>query len=119
MLATSTNKLKEIKDLEFETNRSAVGVIMASKGYPETSTKGCVIKGVEAVVAKPNQLVFHSGTTKNSKGEWTTNGGRVLLNVVIANELKVAANLATAACSEIVFDGSQYRNDIAKKAFIT
>lgn len=117
MMATAADHLNTVPDLDFDLNRSAVGVVMASKGYPETSTKGCVINGIEVVASKANHLVFHSGTAKNEKGEWTTNGGRVLINVVIANDLKVAANLATSACDVVVFEGAQYRRDIAKKAF--
>lgn len=119
MLATSSNNLKNITDLQFESNRSAVGVVMASKGYPETSTKGCVISGLATVEAKDNHIVFHSGTARNAEGNWTTNGGRVLISVVIANDLKVAADLATNSCQFIRFDGSQHRRDIAKKAFRT
>lgn len=119
MVATSSNQLNKISQLEFENNRSTVGVIMASKGYPETSTKGCVIKGISKVAANENHLVFHSGTAKNEKGEWTTNGGRVLIAVAIAHDLNMAANMATTACNVITFDGSQHRRDIAKKAFRT
>lgn len=117
MVKTCNNQLKNIPELEFEANRSAVGVVMASKGYPETSTKGCVISGIETIAVKNDYLVFHSGTSKNDKGEWTTNGGRVLINVSLASDLNVAANLATSACDVVVFDGAQYRRDIAKKAF--
>jgi phosphoribosylamine--glycine ligase/phosphoribosylglycinamide formyltransferase/phosphoribosylformylglycinamidine cyclo-ligase len=116
MMAASTNQLKDIPELEFEKNRSAVGVVMASKGYPETSTKGCIITGIETIAEKDNHLVFHSGTAKNEKGEWVTNGGRVLINVALADDLTVAANLATSACDVVVFDGAQYRRDISKKA---
>lgn len=119
MMATALNQLKTIPELDFELNRSAVGVVMASKGYPETSTKGCIIRGVETIAKKPNHLVFHSGTAKNDKDDWTTNGGRVLINVAIASDLNVAAQLATSACDVITFDGAQYRRDIAKKAFRT
>lgn len=119
MLATSSNHLKTIPELEFETNRSAVGVVMASKGYPETSTKGCVIKGIEDVANKKDHIVFHSGTGQNSDGDWTTNGGRVLINVAIACNLKEASELATIAAGLVHFDGAQYRRDIAKKAFRT
>lgn len=42
--ATCLNKLDSIK-LEFNSSAYAVGVVLASKGYPETSTKGCVIEG--------------------------------------------------------------------------
>lgn len=118
MLATCSNRLKNIKDLEFDSKRTAVGVIMASQGYPEASTKGCVISNIETVEAKKDHLVFHSATVK-ANGSWTTNGGRVLINVATACNLKVASNLATAACEVINFDGAQYRRDIAKKAFRT
>lgn len=117
IMATVNNQLDKIPELDFDSNRSAVGVIMASKGYPETSTKGCVIRGIEDIAKRDNHLVFHSGTAKNEKGEWITNGGRVLINVAIANDLKVAAELATSACDVVSFEGAQYRRDIGKKAF--
>lgn len=117
MLATATNQLKKIHELDYEPNRSAVGVVMASKGYPETSTKGCVIKGIESIAKKEHFLVFHSGTAKNETGDWTTNGGRVLINVAIAYDLIEAASLATKACEAVKFDGAQYRRDIGKNAF--
>lgn len=109
--------MKKVYELEYEPNRSAVGVVMASKGYPETSTKGCIIKGIETVAKKENFLVFHSGTSKNEKGEWTTNGSRVLINVAIGYNLIEAANMATKACDVITFEGAQYRRDIAYKPF--
>lgn len=117
MMATCKNQLKTFPELQFETNKSAVGVVMASKGYPETSTKGCVITGIEAVAEKENYLVFHSGTAKNAAGDWITNGGRVLINVALGEDLNMAAHLATTLSSAISFEGAQYRRDIAKKAF--
>ena len=44
MSACCEDRLAEMR-LEWHANMSAVGVIMASAGYPETSTKGCVITG--------------------------------------------------------------------------
>lgn len=117
MAATATNNLKSVPEIEYDAKRSAVGVVMASKGYPETSTKGCVIKNIETVEKQENCIVFHSGTAKNSKDEWTTNGGRVLISVAIADDLVEAAKIATKACEVVNFDGAQYRRDIAKKAF--
>lgn len=114
MMACCTNHLRNVPELKFKPNLHAVGVVMASKGYPETSTKGCVIKGIEN---KENLIVFHSGTNKNEQGDWITNGGRVLINVAIANDLKHAAEMATKASEKINFDGAQYRTDIARKAF--
>jgi phosphoribosylamine--glycine ligase/phosphoribosylglycinamide formyltransferase/phosphoribosylformylglycinamidine cyclo-ligase len=115
MMATCSNQLCNVPELKF-CNVHAVGVVMASKGYPETSTKGCVIEGIEAVEAKENHLVFHSGTSKNDKNQWITNGGRVLINVALADNLRAAADLATEASDLIKFEGAQYRRDIAKKA---
>ena len=117
MIATATNNLKSVPEIEYDAKHSAVGVVMASKGYPETSTKGCVIENIEAVEKQENLIVFHSGTAKNEKSEWTTNGGRVLINVAIAGNLVEAAKIATKACEVVNFDGAQFRRDIAKKAF--
>jgi phosphoribosylamine-glycine ligase len=60
--------------------------------------------------------LFHSGTSKNENNQWITNGGRVLINVAIDNNIKAAAVKATEACKAINFDGKQFRNDIALKA---
>ncbi|EAA14291.4 AGAP009786-PA [Anopheles gambiae str. PEST] len=117
MEATCDDRLHEI-NLKFRAGLSAVGVVMASKGYPETSTKGCVITGLDAVAARPEHLVFHSGVARNERGEFVTNGGRVLITVVLHSDLKQAAAHATSACSTAIsFDGSQHRLDIAQKAF--
>lgn len=117
MMACCTNHLCNVPELKFKSNLNAVGVVMASKGYPETSTKGCVIRGIEEVAAKQNHIVFHSGTSKNEQGEWITNGGRVLINIAIGDDLKTASELATSASDIIKFEGAQYRRDIARKAF--
>lgn len=116
MEATCNDKL-DTTVLKFREGISAVGVVMASKGYPETSTKGCIIKGLESVSNRPDHIVFHSAVGKSANGEPVTNGGRVLTNVVLQSNLRTAAALATAACSDVKFDGSQYRTDIAQKAF--
>ncbi|MCL2436396.1 MAG: phosphoribosylamine--glycine ligase, partial [Lentimicrobiaceae bacterium] len=53
-----------------------LGVVLASKGYPESFEKGIEITGIE----EANALVFHCGTAKK-EGKWVNNGGRVLLVV--------------------------------------
>ncbi|XP_055591087.1 trifunctional purine biosynthetic protein adenosine-3 [Uranotaenia lowii] len=116
MEACCTDRLEHIA-LKFREDVSAVGVVMASKGYPESSTKGCVIKGMDSVSTRPDHLVFHMGVGRNDDAQFITNGGRVLINVVLQSNLRTAAALATAACNDVKFDGSQYRTDIAQKAF--
>lgn len=64
-----------------------------------------------------NRLIFHSGTDVRKDGTFVTNGGRVLINVVLAPQLSEAAEAATAGVREqIRFEGAQYRNDIASRA---
>ncbi|KAL1488872.1 hypothetical protein ABEB36_014667 [Hypothenemus hampei] len=92
----------------------AVGVVLASKGYPESSSKGQVIKGVDAVNTKPNHIVFHCGTALK-ENNLVTNGGRVLIAVSLAPQLVQAAANATRACEIIKYEGAQYRKDIAQK----
>lgn len=50
----------------------AVGVILASQGYPISSSKGQIITGINDVLH--TNFVFHSGTNISSKGELITNG---------------------------------------------
>ena len=91
---------------------SAVCVIMASKGYPESSHKGDVISGLDKVDA--DVLVFHSGT-KKVDGQYVTNGGRVLGVTALAENLPMAIQKAYDNVDRISFDGAQVRQDIGAK----
>ncbi|EDX04047.1 trifunctional purine biosynthetic protein adenosine-3 [Drosophila simulans] len=117
MQACCSAKLDKIP-LQWRNGVSAVGVILASAGYPETSTKGCIISGLPAANT-PTQLVFHSGLAVNAQKEALTNGGRVLIAIALDGSLKEAAAKATKLAGSITFSGSgaQYRTDIAQKAF--
>ncbi|XP_047110551.1 trifunctional purine biosynthetic protein adenosine-3 isoform X2 [Schistocerca piceifrons] len=115
MRACCSNLLANV-NLKWKREFYAVGVVMASQKYPESSTKGKVITGIEEAMQIPNNLVFHSGTAQNASGEIVTNGGRVLISVALAHDLTVAAARARKMCvSTIKFDGAQYRTDIAHK----
>ncbi len=91
---------------------SACCVIMASKGYPESSHKGDVISGLDSVA--PDVQVFHSGT-KVVDGQYVTNGGRVLGVTALGATLKEAIDQAYANVRRISFDGQQVRQDIGAK----
>ncbi|XP_056641473.1 trifunctional purine biosynthetic protein adenosine-3 isoform X1 [Diorhabda sublineata] len=100
------------QQIKWKQNVSAVGVVLASKGYPETSSKGQVISGLDVV--NKDLIVFHCGTALKD-GVVVTNGGRVLISVALAPQLTVAAAKATKSCGIIKFDGQQYRRDISHK----
>lgn len=114
IMVSCCDKTLESQNLVWKKDLTAVGVVMASRGYPETSSKGQVIKGIDAVNVKPNNYVFHCGTAMKD-GNFVTNGGRVLIAVSLAPQLIDAAINATKACEIIRFDGEQHRKDIAHK----
>nr|CAD7396078.1 unnamed protein product [Timema poppensis] len=114
MLACCEGTLGDL-ELQWKTEVYAVGVVMASQGYPESSSKGNIITGLEKASSLPTIQVFHSGTAKNLQGSVVTNGGRVLIAVSVATELATAAARATLACTLIQFTGAQFRRDIAHK----
>lgn len=95
-------------------NRSAVGVVIASGGYPGTVQKNIEIQGLSDVKDE-DVLVFHSGTVFRD-GKYYSDGGRVLTVVALANNLEQAASKATQVASTIRIDNSFYRKDIAFKA---
>jgi len=91
------------------------GVVLASRGYPESSESGHPIQGVESAEALADVAVYHAGTTVRG-GRLVTAGGRVLTVVGRGSTLAEAIACAYAGVERISFDGMQYRHDIGKKA---
>jgi phosphoribosylamine--glycine ligase len=96
------------------TPEMAVTVVLASAGYPESSSSGDVIVGLDTV--SPDVLVTHAGTARNPAGEVITAGGRVLSVTALGNGAAAARDAAYAAADMIEFDGRQLRRDIAQRA---
>lgn len=94
---------------------AAVCVIMASAGYPESSSKGDVISGLDQCQDKQT-TIFHSGTKRNENGEFMTNGGRVLGITAYDKTIEAAIKRAYQTVEKISFPGMQYRKDIGAKA---
>jgi phosphoribosylamine--glycine ligase len=91
----------------------AVCVVLASEGYPESSTSGDEISGLENIPT--GVYIYHAGTEERD-GKFHTAGGRVL-NVVGTGPTVIEARArAYAAVEQIHFDGMQYRTDIALEA---
>jgi phosphoribosylamine--glycine ligase len=88
-----------------------VGVVLASRGYPESAETGQPISGVAAAERVPNVTVYHAGTADRS-GTLVTAGGRVLTVVGRGRDLEAAALVAYEGVRHIEFDGMQFRRDI-------
>ncbi|HEX2388783.1 MAG TPA: phosphoribosylamine--glycine ligase [Solirubrobacterales bacterium] len=100
-------------DAEFTTDW-AVTVVLASRGYPEGSSKGDAIDGVEAAVASGAE-VTHAGTAVED-GMLVTAGGRVLNVTALGPDAATARERAYDAAELITFGGRQIRTDIAARA---
>jgi phosphoribosylamine--glycine ligase len=94
---------------------AAVCVVMASAGYPASSTKGQPIRGLADAGRLPDTKVFHAGTAR-ANDQIVTNGGRVLGVTALGCGLAQARDRAYEAVRKIQFDGAQFRRDIADKA---
>jgi phosphoribosylamine--glycine ligase len=92
----------------------AVTVVLASRGYPESSSSGDVISGLEELPA--DVFVTHAGTARAGSGAIVTAGGRVLNVTALAPDLAQARSSAYAAADMIEFAGKQLRHDIALRA---
>jgi phosphoribosylamine--glycine ligase len=90
--------------------RAAVTVVLASRGYPESSSKGDVISGLEDAGGE----VTHAGTAER-EGAIVTAGGRVLNVTALGPDREAARAAAYAAADKITFPGKTYRKDIAAK----
>jgi phosphoribosylamine--glycine ligase len=90
-------------------DRAAVTVVLASRGYPQSSSSGDVIKfgGVPRGIE-----VTHAGTAERD-GAIVTAGGRVLNVTALGEDVRTARAAAYAAADVIDFDGKTLRRDIA------
>jgi phosphoribosylamine--glycine ligase len=96
--------------------RAAVTVVLASRGYPVSSSSGDVIEGLDGV---PDGIeVTHAGTAERG-GKIVTAGGRVLNVTALGDGVPAARAAAYAAADTIAFDGRQLRRDIASEAVMS
>jgi phosphoribosylamine--glycine ligase len=90
-------------------NGAAVTVVIASAGYPTSSTKGDIIDGADG----PGFL--HAGTRRLDTGELVTTGGRALCATAVAEKLAAAREQAYALVRQVRLDGAVFRTDIAER----
>jgi phosphoribosylamine--glycine ligase len=100
------------KEVSFS-DQVAVTVVLASAGYPASSSKGDVITGLEQ--AAESAEVVHAGTAEQD-GQIVTAGGRVLNLTGLGPDAATARDRAYDAANAIQFNGKQMRRDIAERA---
>ncbi|TRX00726.1 phosphoribosylamine--glycine ligase [Candidatus Methylobacter oryzae] len=94
--------------------RAALGVVLASGGYPDASETGKVISGLP-VQAFEDRKVFHAAT-KQAGDDLVTAGGRVLCACALGHDIKEAQSKAYELVNSIRWDNVYYRTDIGFKA---
>jgi phosphoribosylamine--glycine ligase len=100
-----------------QSSDKAVGVVLASGGYPASSESGREITGLKEAEQIEGVTVFHAGT-KMENGKFVTAGGRVLTVVAKRPTFEQAIEAAYQAVDKIHFEGMQFRRDIGRKALV-
>ena len=95
--------------------RAAVGVVLASAGYPAAPVLGAAIHGVGEADALPGVHVDHAATATGAEGLYAT-GGRVLTVVGLDDSIDAARARAYQGVGRIRIAGAQHRTDIAAGA---
>ncbi|MEM7253272.1 MAG: phosphoribosylamine--glycine ligase [Pseudomonadota bacterium] len=111
LAAAVDGKLADVK-AEWDP-RAAIGVVLASGGYPENYRRGDVISGLDSEF--PDSKVFHAGTGVDG-GNVVTAGGRVLCVCALGESVSDAQRAAYARVEEISWEEMYYRRDIGYRA---
>ena len=90
-----------------------VGVVVASKGYPEAYTKGVLLPSFES---EEGVHIYYSGVSQNAEGELFSDGGRVYLAASQGDSLQEAQSRVYAFLEQYSDPNMFYRTDIAHRA---
>jgi phosphoribosylamine--glycine ligase len=115
LAAAATGTLAAHPPLEWHAG-SAVTVVIASEGYPDSPRSGRPIAGLAEAVALPHVTVAHAGTKVGPDGGILSAGGRVLAVTATGDDLGQARERAYAGVALIDLDGAHCRTDIALAA---
>jgi len=115
-LKASTKNLAKA-NIEFY-DKYAVGVVMASKNYPYSSSEPAeiIIDEIHHEELKENTHISFAGVSKGEDGKLYATGGRVLVCVGLGNSIKEARDRAYMLVGQVHFAGKQCRTDIAYQA---
>jgi phosphoribosylamine--glycine ligase len=93
---------------------AAVGITLATAGYPDSPRTGDVVEGIPAAQAS-GALVFGAALSEGPGSSLVTSGGRVLTVVGRGDDIGSAADAAYAAAADITFEGRHMRHDIGRR----
>jgi phosphoribosylamine--glycine ligase len=113
LIACADGGLKHF-DLRW-TDETALTVILATKGYPDSYPRGSEIRGLEDAARVPGVQIFHAGTTRDGD-RILANGGRVLNVTAMARTVQEARAQAYRAVDLIDWPEGFCRRDIAWRA---
>lgn len=109
LYSAAVGRLADLPPLRWRAG-SAVAVVLAAAGYPESTRVGDVVRGADA----PG--VVHAGTRVRHDGETVSSGGRVLAATAVAATLTAARDQAYGVLAGVRMAGGHYRTDIAARA---
>jgi len=107
---SATQGTLDLANAEWD-NRTALGVVMAANGYPDSYKKGEIIN---LPLEETDSKIFHAGT-KLDTGNITSNGGRVLCVTALGGSIKEAQEKAYQLTNSVGWDGGYFRTDIGFK----
>jgi len=116
LLACAEGRVAD-EECEFH-NLSAATVVLASEGYPASSSTGRIISGSEIRIEEgmTSAFVHYAGTVLGDDGQLVSSGGRVLSATGLAPSLSDSVVAAYELMDCIELDGSHFRSDIAYRA---
>jgi phosphoribosylamine--glycine ligase len=96
----------------------AVGVVVASKNYPYSSSEPAeiIVDDIVHKDLKENSYIAYAGVSKDSDGKLLATGGRVLVCVGLGDSIKEARDRAYMLIGQVHFLGKKCRMDIAYQA---
>jgi len=96
-------------------SRAALGVVLAAEHYPDGSSNGEIISGLDQAARLPGKI-FHAATSTNKQGQVVTHGGRILCAVGLGATVGEAQHQAYRLVDAVHWPGMRYRKDIGHLA---
>lgn len=94
-------------------NKTTLGVVLASNGYPTNVVKGAAIPEIPV---DESSHVYYAGVTTDADGKLVANSGRVLLLETTADDIRSAQDKIYSVLDKLDTTGMFYRHDIGAKA---